>query len=284
MIQTMECGEARISLGVYVLGAIDPAERALVDAHLVTCRDCRDELAGLAGLPALLARVSAEEAIALAEDGLAEQPALSLAAAGAPDADADARDDDSGRKPPRPGADATEQPQGTRGGYSPEGTSELLGTVLDLTAARRRRRNWRNVGLSAAAAVIIAAAAFAGAHQAASPSNTSTASQSGSLYYGNPVGSWKTDQGETAGMYATVMYRQMGWGTQLAAKVVGVPVGTPCQLIVVGTDGTKTVVGGWTTDTAEGSVYYPASAPVSPQAVREFQVTVAGHKTITVAS
>ncbi len=64
--RAMDCPEARISLGVYVLGAIDPAERALVDAHLATCRDCRDELAGLAGLPALLARVSTEEAIALA--------------------------------------------------------------------------------------------------------------------------------------------------------------------------------------------------------------------------
>ena len=67
MTQAIECPEARVSLGVYVLGAIDPADRALVDAHLTTCRDCRDELAGLAGLPALLSRVSAEEAFALAE-------------------------------------------------------------------------------------------------------------------------------------------------------------------------------------------------------------------------
>jgi hypothetical protein len=59
--QSWECAEARISLGVYVLGAIDPAERAMVDAHLATCRECRDELAGLASLPALLARVSPEE-------------------------------------------------------------------------------------------------------------------------------------------------------------------------------------------------------------------------------
>jgi len=64
--RAMDCPEARLSLGVYVLGAIDPAERALVDNHLATCRDCRDELAGLAGLPALLARVSTAEAIALA--------------------------------------------------------------------------------------------------------------------------------------------------------------------------------------------------------------------------
>jgi hypothetical protein len=61
MTQIWDCTDAKLSLGVYVLGAIDPAERALVDAHLVTCRDCRDELAGLAGLPALLARVNPDE-------------------------------------------------------------------------------------------------------------------------------------------------------------------------------------------------------------------------------
>jgi len=61
MTQTWDCAEARPSLGVYVLGAIDPVERGLVDAHVATCRDCRDELAGLAGLPALLARVNPDE-------------------------------------------------------------------------------------------------------------------------------------------------------------------------------------------------------------------------------
>lgn len=61
MTQGWDCTEARPSLGVYVLGAIDPAERTLVDVHLATCRDCRDELAGLAGLPALLARVGPDE-------------------------------------------------------------------------------------------------------------------------------------------------------------------------------------------------------------------------------
>jgi len=109
--RAMDCQEARVSLGVYVLGAIDPAERALVDAHLVTCRDCRDELAGLAGLPALLARVSTEEAIAL---GAADGPLLADAAEAAP--------------PP-----------------------ELLATVLELTGARRRRRwREAGLGLAAA--------------------------------------------------------------------------------------------------------------------------------------
>ena len=71
MSESWDCAETKISLGVYVLGAIEPAERALVDAHLPSCRDCRDELAGLAGIPALLARVNPEEIERIA----AEQPA-----------------------------------------------------------------------------------------------------------------------------------------------------------------------------------------------------------------
>src|ERR1035441_4457169 len=98
MTATWDCTEARPSLGVYVLGAIDPAERTLVDAHLATCRDCGDELAGLAGLPALLARVNPDEVSRI-------------------------RADDTVRT--------------ATGDRSP---GELLGTVLDLAEAGRRRR------------------------------------------------------------------------------------------------------------------------------------------------
>jgi anti-sigma-K factor RskA len=56
------CRDIRQALGIYVVGAIDPAERTLVDIHLGTCPDCREELAGLAGLPALLGRVPASDA------------------------------------------------------------------------------------------------------------------------------------------------------------------------------------------------------------------------------
>jgi anti-sigma factor RsiW len=69
---TSECAEIRQSLGVYVVGAIDPAERSIVDRHLGACSACRDELAGLAGLPALLSRVSLAEV----EDGLANGAAV----------------------------------------------------------------------------------------------------------------------------------------------------------------------------------------------------------------
>jgi hypothetical protein len=63
-----DCGKIRHVLGVYVLGAIDPAGRTLVDRHLAWCHDCREELAGLASLPALLGRVPTAEADGLARD------------------------------------------------------------------------------------------------------------------------------------------------------------------------------------------------------------------------
>ncbi len=56
------CRQFRELLGVYVLGAIEPAERSLVDAHLAGCLDCREELAGLAALPSLLHRVDPADA------------------------------------------------------------------------------------------------------------------------------------------------------------------------------------------------------------------------------
>jgi hypothetical protein len=56
------CHDMRQSLGVYVVGALDPSERMLLDLHLAGCQECREELAGLAGLPALLGRVPARDA------------------------------------------------------------------------------------------------------------------------------------------------------------------------------------------------------------------------------
>ncbi|TDD80523.1 hypothetical protein E1293_20640 [Actinomadura darangshiensis] len=52
-----DCTDVRTALGVYVVGALDPGERSQVEAHLERCPACRDELAGMAGLPALLGRV-----------------------------------------------------------------------------------------------------------------------------------------------------------------------------------------------------------------------------------
>jgi Putative zinc-finger len=50
----MSCTHVREELGGYALGALEPAEREAVEAHLASCPACAAELARLAGLPALL--------------------------------------------------------------------------------------------------------------------------------------------------------------------------------------------------------------------------------------
>jgi predicted lipoprotein with Yx(FWY)xxD motif len=50
------CAGVRQQLGVYLTGAIAPADRVVVVRHLAACAGCRAELAELAGLPALLRR------------------------------------------------------------------------------------------------------------------------------------------------------------------------------------------------------------------------------------
>src|ERR1700741_5364386 len=56
MNEAGSCAGIRSQLGVYLTGAIAPADRAGVVRHLAACADCRAELAGLAALPALLRR------------------------------------------------------------------------------------------------------------------------------------------------------------------------------------------------------------------------------------
>jgi hypothetical protein len=54
----MTCAEVRMSLGVYVLGALEPEECVLVEAHLAECADCRAEFDELTGVSAFLGKVS----------------------------------------------------------------------------------------------------------------------------------------------------------------------------------------------------------------------------------
>ena len=211
MTPTWDCTDARPSLGVYVLGAIDPAERSLVDAHLTTCRDCRDELAGLAGLPALLARVNPDEVSRICADDTVRTV--------------------TGDRPP----------------------GELIGTVLDLAAARRRRTRWRFLA-TAAAVVAIAGGLYGGLSSMGTTRTVVVPVSAGQ-------GSWETVQATSSLTAATasIAYSQQLWGNAFEVLVNHIPVGTTCQLWVVHPDGTRTQVAAWTTSRDEGKVWYAGS-------------------------
>ncbi|RZS39322.1 putative zinc finger protein [Herbihabitans rhizosphaerae] len=68
----MSCSQS-VSLGAYVLGALEPAERAAFEAHLSGCTSCQAELVRLAPLPGLLHQLSEEDFTEEPEEHAVEQ-------------------------------------------------------------------------------------------------------------------------------------------------------------------------------------------------------------------
>lgn len=58
---TNKCDELRISLGGYVLDALEPNERTEVESHLATCARCQYELSTLEVLPSLLGQLTSDD-------------------------------------------------------------------------------------------------------------------------------------------------------------------------------------------------------------------------------
>jgi hypothetical protein len=229
MTQTWECNDARPSLGVYVLGAIDPAERALVDAHLATCRDCRDELAGLAGLPALLARVNPDEVSRICADDTVRTI--------------------TDERPPE----------------------ELLGTVLDLAAARRRRNRWR-FAAAAAAVAAIAGGLFGGL------SSIGTTTRTVAVPLSAGTGHWETVQAtsDVTSATASIAYAHELWGDAFEVLVDHIKVGTTCELWIEYSDGSSVEAAAWTTSRDEGRVWYAGSVPSTSKSISQFEITAGG--------
>jgi anti-sigma factor RsiW len=224
-----DCGEIRHALGVYVVGAIDPAERAVVDAHLARCADCREELAGLAGLPALLGRVPAADAerLALGSEVLEEPPA------------------------------------------------ELLDSLLQQVALRRRARKWRLVTAAAAAAVIAVGGGIAGgtviSHLQGSPGSSGVSTSH------EPEG---LARGSSAGATMAVYYDSSSSGTRMQVQVMGIPAGDHCVFWAITSDGVHLQAGQWTA--FGGTHWYPAWTPHPVTQLTGFDVSVGGHVVVRV--
>jgi anti-sigma factor RsiW len=223
-----DCAAVRISLGVYVLGALEPAERAVTQAHVAGCPACREELALISGLPGLLGRLSLAD--------VTDAPAADAPDADAPDADADASD-----------ADATDASDGARGrprsasggrrdpdpfGPRPRDTAER--TLAEL---RRRRRRVRRRLLVAAAAL---AAAAAGASAAVTAAALSPAE--------GPPGRMLAAVDADTRVQATVWIADDPTGTAFTVRLRGVPPGTHCVLVALGPGGRRETAASWVAD------------------------------------
>jgi hypothetical protein len=261
-----ECADTRQALGVYVLGAIDPAERALVDAHVIGCSECRAELAGLAGLPALLSRVGADEIGRISLDDVDPDADLYTG----PDADLGTGPDAG----PGTGPDAGRGAGPLAVLEAPR--ADFVDSLVSLTEARRRRnRRWQV--LAAAAAVVIAAGGAAAGFQLAAGSPAGASAEP------VPPASWQTAKTTSTmkGIDATIKYVRLSWGVAYDVQITGIPAGTTCQLWVTDGQGVHLLAAGWTVSSRDPDPWYPGSSWVPAGQVKGMDVTAGNEELAT---
>jgi anti-sigma factor RsiW len=295
------CGQ-HLELGAYVLGGLEPAERLAFEHHLTTCRDCRAELAELAGLPPLLGRLSPVAAIAVSDQAAARSRSDPPGEARAdPLADDEASTDGwaspDGWVPAEGWARTAPEPEPGTGpgpgrgveGWAPTGgwpdprPGESSGRAGGATAprsrarprggrpagragraGRRRRRAGRGVRLALAglAAVVLAAGLFLGVSTFAGHAGSGDRTVALAAS-SEPAG--------TAPASGTARLTSVPSGTDIAVRVRGIPPGTWCAVVVVGEDGSRRQVATWYAG-YEGAGEADATAPIAVDQVRQIMV------------
>lgn len=188
----MTCSQTS-TLGVYLLGALEPEERSTFESHLYGCDICRAELVRLAPLPGLLNQIT----VADFEDTV-EEPVPPLEPVG---------DEEEvpavAELPPLVEYDTTDTPQ-----------------EPDTPKVRRLRRRYWQIATAAAAVVVLTIGGILG-YQAlwgtgANEPRTVTWSAT------NPV----------TGASAKVELTEREWGTEVKVWMDHLPAGRECRLVV----------------------------------------------------
>jgi hypothetical protein len=248
----MTCQTA-VSLGVYVLGAADTSERLRVEAHLPGCAACRAELARLAPLPGLLARIPPDLRPA-APGPAAPSPAASSPAAAGPVAALAGVRHGPFRRVLAPG----------RARPGPSRRMPAPGRP------RPSRLRWA-VALAAVAAAVAGLAGgyllapHGGGSQPAAPAVTVSGA--------NPA----------AHVRAVAALTATSWGTSIRLRVSGLPLNVQCWLVVRSRSGQSEVAGVWNA-WSPGPVTVPASAAWRPSDIASLQVKTATRSLVTIAA
>ncbi|WP_240809505.1 anti-sigma factor family protein [Microbispora catharanthi] len=286
----MTCEEVRISLGAYVLGALDAEETAEVEAHLETCAACRAELAELSGLPPLLARVSAEDIERAAAPPRAVLDGVFADVLAKANANADTG----------AGADGAVAPPVVASARRGRRSRVLLALAASVVVAAVGGTAWVSVAQKASESTAVgsvaaapdqasraaqgkAAPAQAAQDQAAqdqpgqadaagteappellvapaSPAPSAASSKGAVARKVEPSRAEATvtaspvpseARGSSGDVRIVVRLVPHDGGTQVVARVAGVPAGTVCTLRAVAKDGTVSTLGSWTVGRGE---------------------------------
>ncbi|MGR6912703.1 anti-sigma factor family protein [[Actinomadura] parvosata] len=279
----MTCEEVRISLGAHALGALDAEEALEIDNHLATCEACGAELLELEGVGAFLGKVSERDVELVASpprrvlDRLLKDRVkrtrrgrvlLSVAAAAAvlvvggtvwtTIATGSGGVSTSAAGAPQPASSQT----------APEVLRDESGFVQDQQARSKSTaeapQSRAEPSQSAAEPAQSPAAPDSASDSQLRPSPRARATDELAFHGGN----------ERLDYYATVLVRPAAAGTAVGVHVNGVPVGTTCSLVVVGTDGRRERAGTWTIrqqDYDSGKIFRYESA-TALERIRRFEI------------
>ncbi|MFE1199932.1 anti-sigma factor family protein [Streptomyces olivaceoviridis] len=263
-----EHDDLRLALGAYVLGTLPPEEAELVRAHLAHCAECQAEHARLAGLPALLATVTAAEAsgrtVPAADGNLADRL---VARAG---------ETVRGPSPEEPTAPAAPTVPVT----PPTPERGMLERLLQ-QAATRRRRTRRLQLAGAGASLVLVAAAAGGTWLAAVGTVGSVATPPGPsaptftrTFSGSDPGT---------GVSASVKVSPSVWGSVLQVSARGAPAGTTCRLQAVGPGGVRADGATWWAGKYPAGTTIPGTVAMAPEAIQHFEILADnGQKLVTI--
>ncbi|MCL9762191.1 zf-HC2 domain-containing protein [Frankia sp. AiPa1] len=270
---TGDCAAPRIALGAYVLGALDPADRSVVEHHLAGCADCRAELSSLAGLPGLLGRLrltDVTEADELTGVDLDVADAVHAARRGGGQVAARGLADPGGEGPDEPMPDGADGPvsgraEGRTAGRAPgRGAGRVIGPAggregdagRALTAMRRaRRRARRRAALASAGLAAAAILAAVGITIALRPDGGDTAA--------HPAGHMFTATSATSPVEAWVWVAANPAGSAFTVRVENVRQGSHCVLIAQATDGHTETAATWSA-TYDGDVEVRGTSGIAP--------------------
>ena len=265
----MTC-QMMMSLGVYVLGAADAEESRRVQAHLPGCPACQAELALLAPLPGVLARVP--------EDTLAAERHLGPAAVQLPGQTVGEPSGwNAGHRQNQAAIDRLDQTAGHRphpgAGQRPDRSAARVpdragGRARPVRSRGRSARTRRTVAMAASVAAIAGAA---GGFWLA-PGGASHRPPAVTLSGANPA----------LHVTATAALTATSWGTSIELRVNGLPLNVPCRLIVHSRAGATEVTGVWDA-WRTGPITVPASAGWLPSDIASLQVATTARNLVTIS-
>ncbi|HEY3505722.1 MAG TPA: zf-HC2 domain-containing protein [Actinocatenispora sp.] len=257
----------RLSLGLYLLGAVDAAERATIERHLAGCDACRAESEELAGTVAAVALIPDEDRQAIAaEFGIPRPPAappeVSTASLGSPPPplDASAAPAGSPLAPPEvstappaasevPAAPEESATAPAAAGDGPTGAGRVRSAAPATRPASRRPRSVRpgrsrprrrTRGLVGIGSLVLVVLVSAGIFVGVAVSGRHTDPQR------HVAISLAATAATTTGATLSAVAVSHGDGITVRAAVGGLRPGTRYQLVVVAADGDSHVVATWT--------------------------------------